>query len=203
MKPLSHLTSGDLKCVLHRSSRPTIWQSSWTRAIMTALVMLPMTITSGALAQDWASGLGTAAATGYCLSVHPYIASPTGDGFTENGFETVVSPGVAGAVRRNYVFRRGLVTGEDTAINQNCQQACAEWGKNWSGHGAPLHVRSDRISPPVPDGVGDLAGAEFQDTDFYTSPRELVTAAQGGRPRNYHESDVAQADFCCCQLLPK
>ena len=113
----------------------------------------------------------TAAAAGYCLARHPYIAAPqTGDPYTLEGFEIPGSPGIVGAVRRNFVYRRSpppALPRLDVGNSQTCQQACGQFGKLYGpGWGTALHYRSPSGSI-VADGVGDMASLVMQDYDFY------------------------------------
>jgi hypothetical protein len=144
----------------------------------------------------------TAAAMGYCLARHPYIPRDPANPYTTEGFEILSSPGVLGAVRRNYVFQRGpvSVTDPDKGQGQDCKQACMQFGLNYGANlGRPLNYR-DPAGNTVADGIGDMASLGYRDFDWYNN--QSVIAGMWGRPLNYHESDVAQADFCCCQLDP-
>jgi len=49
------------------------------------------------------------------------------------------------------------------------------------------------------DGIGDMAVFAHPDWDFYLNKE--ITAGLSGRPLNYHEADVAQADYCCCHWI--
>jgi hypothetical protein len=151
---------------------------------------------------NW-SEISTGAAAGYCLGRHPYIAPQPGGVYTAEGFEVVTSPGVAGAVRRNYVFNRRPVdfsTDTDQGGQQTCAQACSQWGLEYGSQtGKPLRFRASPESPPVADGIGDMAATAHSDADFYIEKHRVI-AGISGRPLNYQEGDVAQADFCCCQL---
>lgn len=150
--------------------------------------------------QTW-SEQTTAAAMGYCLARHPYIARSPKNPFTAEGFEILASPGVLGAVRRNYVFqRKGAAVGlPDSGQNQTCAQACSQFGLNYGSAtaGRPLMFR-DKVGNVMADGIGDMASLAYRDFDYYNN--DNVIAGMWGRPLNFHESDVAQADFCCCQL---
>lgn len=177
----------------HRISRP---------ARLSAIAALATTLAPAAPAQaqqTWTEQT-TAAVMGYCMARHPYIPRPAADPFTAEGFEILASPGVLGAVRRNYVHRRGppLATDPDAGATQSCKDACFQFGLNYGTQtGRPLHYRhpDGRLEA---DGVGDIASLGYRDHDFYAG--QNVIAGMWGRPRNYHESDVAQADLCCCQL---
>lgn len=142
----------------------------------------------------------TAAAMGYCLARHPYIPRDPANPYTAEGFEILSSPGVLGAVRRNYVFQRGPVSvaDPDKGQGQDCKQACMQFGLNYGANlGRPLYYR-DPSGNTVPDGIGDMASLGYRDFDWYNN--QSVIAGMWGRPLNYHEADVAQADFCCCEL---
>ncbi|MUG92086.1 hypothetical protein F7734_06290 [Scytonema sp. UIC 10036] len=44
----------------------------------------------------------------------------------------------------------------------------------------------------------DIASLAVQDKDFYLD--KTVVAGIWARSSTYQEADVAQADFCCCQI---
>jgi hypothetical protein len=147
----------------------------------------------------------TAAAQGYCLARHPYIAAPAATApYTAEGFEVAASPGIVAAVRRNFVYNRTRPKRGEHDIGQanSCADACQQWGQLYapSYSGAPLRYRSSDTAPPIANGVGDMASLAQSDWDFYR--RKPQVAAITGRPLNFHESDVAQADLCCCHLAP-
>jgi hypothetical protein len=153
-----------------------------------------------AMAQQTWTEQTTAAAMGYCLARHPYIPRDPANPYTAEGFEILASPGVLGAVRRNYVFGRGPVgiSDPDKGQDQTCKQACMQFGLNYGANlGRPLYYR-DPAGNTVADGIGDIASLGYRDFDWYNN--QNVIAGMWGRPLNYHESDVAQADLCCCQL---
>jgi hypothetical protein len=148
------------------------------------------------------SGLGwseqsAAAAMGYCLARHPYI--PGDDGWTAEGFETLKSPGILGAIRRNYVFERtpGSFPGNDEGNGQTCNQACGQWGRQLNSGAVPLRYRNSN-GDITNNGIGDMASTVIFDSDFYLQQPGVVVGMIA-RPLTYHEADVAQADFCCCQ----
>jgi hypothetical protein len=162
---------------------------------------------------NWADE-AAAAAAGYCLASHPYIQLPNGETYTSEGFEVLASPGVAGAVRRNYVFNRGPVDFSpkvpvDVGASQTCPQACTQWGHEYGANeqlvAAPLRIRRSPGAEPTPDGVDDLAAGVHFDADFYTYEQRVVVG-MSGRPGQTQAlgagpgAGVAQADFCCCQL---
>jgi hypothetical protein len=156
---------------------------------------------------NWAEEAAGAAA-GYCLARHPYIELPNGETYTSEGFEVVASPGVAGAVRRNYVFNRPQVDLSqrvpiDVGQEQTCAQACVQWGYEYAGDpklvAKPLHIRRKPGDQPMPDGVDDMASSAHFDTDFFTYQRRVV-AGISGRPGQTSEGVGAQSDFCCCQM---
>lgn len=147
--------------------------------------------------------MSTAAATGYCLAKHPYQYLLPGigataeypRGFTPDGYELVPSPGVVGAVRRNYVHSR--TTEIDEGASNSCPQACQQFGKYWRGNGTPLHQKLNETTI-ITSGIGDMASLAIADRDFYLGLD--VIAGIGSRGNTWHESDVAQADFCCCAV---
>ena len=51
----------------------------------------------------------------------------------------------------------------------------------------------------INDGIGDMAALTITDYDYYLN--EVVTAGIWSRGNTWHESDVAQADYCCCQII--
>jgi hypothetical protein len=164
------------------------------------LALLAVLLPVPAAAQMTWTDQTTAAAMGYCLARHPYIPRDPANPYTAEGFEILMSPGVLGAVRRNYVFNRGPVSpaDPDKGQGQDCTAACRQFGLNYGTTGGrPLGYR-DPSGRVTPDGVGDMASLGVRDNDYYLGG--TVIAGMWGRPLNYHESDVAQADFCCCQL---
>lgn len=142
--------------------------------------------------------MATAAATGYCLANHPYRTIHTGK-FTPDGYEIVSKPGIAGAVRRNFIFDRAT-TIFDKGSKNSCKTACAEFGKLYGSsiRGVPLRqkIAGGKL---VNDGIGDMASLTQNDYDFYLDKN--VTAGIWSRANTWHESDVAQADYCCCQVV--
>ncbi|MGB9366447.1 MAG: hypothetical protein WCE79_10575 [Xanthobacteraceae bacterium] len=168
------------------------------RMIVTSCVFGVASIASAGsvFAQHTWSDYSAAAAIGYCMAVHRN--GPAG-GYT-NGFENVAPPGVAGAVRRNFVYGRAALPrpSQDVAAKQTCADACVQWGKAFSGSGKPLHTGS--AATPVQSGIGDIAATALKDWDFYHPSDPPVVAGISGRPQNYQSADVAQADFCCCHL---
>jgi hypothetical protein len=146
----------------------------------------------------------TAAAMGYCLANHPYRTIHTGP-FTPDGFEIVSYPGVVGVARRNFVYDRGLSSppapgDPDAGAGNSCESACKQWGiPGFPFRGVPLkqQVAGGGV---INSGQGDLAAMATFDWDFYLSTQ--VVAGMYSRGNTWHESDVAQADLCCCQLVP-
>jgi hypothetical protein len=146
----------------------------------------------------------TAAAMGYCLANHPYQTIHTGP-FTPDGFEIASYPGVVGCARRNFVYERSVSSppalGEpDEGEGNSCVKACKQWGlPGFPFRGVPLkqQVAGGGV---INSGLGDLAAMATFDFDFYL--RTYVVAGMYSRGNTWHESDVAQADFCCCQLVP-
>jgi hypothetical protein len=149
----------------------------------------------------------TAAAVGYCLANHPYQTIHPGlnagpdypRGFTPDGFEIVPVPGVVGAVRRNFVYHRSTLL-SDEGVSNSCAQACGEFGKAYSPTGgAPLHQSVGTGGTTIIEsGLGDIAALAMVDHDFYLGKE--VVAGIWSRGNTWQESDVAQADFCCCTV---
>ena len=147
-----------------------------------------------------------AAAAGYCLAKHPYQSLLPGTdatpeyprGFTPDGYELVPSPGVVGAVRRNFVHSRSTTEIDEGTFN-SCKQACGQFGKSYepSYSGTSLHQKIGGATI-ITSGIGDMAALAIPDRDFYLS-RDVI-AGIGSRGNSWHESDVAQADFCCCAV---
>jgi hypothetical protein len=64
--------------------------------------------------------------------------------------------------------------------------------------GRPLHQKlSDGTT--ITSGIGDMASQALPDHDFYTSRKNI--SGMISRANTFHESDVAQADFCCCNVI--
>ena len=153
---------------------------------------------------NW-DGMNTAAAMGYCLAKHPYQTVYTGT-FAPDGYEIASYPGVVGCTRRNFVLERTTVStppapGDvDEGVFNSCQAACKQWGLRGGPnfHGVPLRqkIASGAV---IPSGIGDLAHQATFDVNFYTLVWEV--AAMYSTSNNWHLSDVAQADYCCCHLV--
>lgn len=143
----------------------------------------------------WSDTTTTGAAGGYCLAKHPYRTSLTGT-FTPDGYEIVSPPGIVGAVRRNFVYRRTGNT--DQGQGNSCPKACAEFGKLYgpSYKGAALRQQVAG-GATINSGIGDLGALAMPDHDYYLGKQ--VIAGVWSRGNTWHESDVAQADYCCCQ----
>lgn len=169
--------------------------------ILGFVLFLMLTNTNAAPATITFSDMTTAAATGYCLAKHPYRTIHKGQ-FTPDGYEIVSSPGVVGAVRRNFIYDRSSLDHDEGNNNASCQMACSEFGKpyNPSYTGVPLlqQVSSGDEIETINSGIGDLAAGAGIDKDFYLD--KDVVAGMWSRGNTWHESDVAQADFCCCQV---
>jgi hypothetical protein len=173
---------------------------------LTALLVLTV-ISAGALAADppaatntWDASTTTAAAMGYCLAKHPYqtLRSNNIGSFTRDGYEVVSTPGVVGAVRRNFVFDRSIDTA-DEGVKNSCKDACSEFGKLYRGlSGRPLRQKIGASGAVITSGIGDMASLVVKDIDFYLGGQ--VPAGVWSRGNTWHESDVAQSDFCCCQV---
>jgi hypothetical protein len=99
---------------------------------------------------DW-SDLTTATAAAYCIAHHPnFNLDPAA--YAPDGFETASSPGVVGAVRRNFVSTRSTLS-QDEGTNNNCEKACSEFGKGYTPNykGAALHQKyGTSAHPQVP-----------------------------------------------------
>ena len=150
---------------------------------------------------SWSDTTTTGAATGYCLAKHPYQTLYAPSTFTPDGYEIVASPGVVGAVRRNFVFDRTTDASDEGNANKTCKQACFEFGKLYSPYvGTPLR---QKVGPGgrtiINSGVGDMASLAVKDRDFYLSTDAV--AGVWSRGNTWHESDVAQSDFCCCHMV--
>ncbi|MHC5729046.1 MAG: hypothetical protein ACYT04_56335 [Nostoc sp.] len=137
----------------------------------------------------------TATAAAYCLAKHPYQTNYSGT-FTPDGYEIAVSPGLVGAVRRNFVFDRTLNT--DQGNGQTCSQACGEFGKFYSPSYTGKSLSQKVGQTTFASGLGDIASLAVKDNDFYLNTQ--VVAGIWARSSTYQEADVAQADFCCCQV---
>ena len=146
---------------------------------------------------DTWSGVTAGAAAGYCLAKHPYQSNTPGL-YTSDGYEKVRSPGVVGAVRRNYVSGR-TTTATDAGVNQTCAQACRELGKGYEpayqGRALRQQVSGGTL---ITSGIGDMASMATPDHDFYTGLKTVAGILS--RANTFHESDVAQADYCCCDV---
>ncbi|NMG18326.1 hypothetical protein [Brasilonema bromeliae] len=139
----------------------------------------------------------TATAGAYCLAKHPYLTSYSGTTFTPDGFEIATAPGLVGAVRRNFVYDRSSST-TDQGNGQTCAQACGEFGKFYSPSYKGKSLTQKVGQTTIASGLGDIASLAVQDKDFYLD--KTVVAGIWARPSTYQEADVAQADFCCCQI---
>jgi len=49
------------------------------------------------------------------------------------------------------------------------------------------------------DGLGDISATTYTDQSFYL--RTPVIAGISSRSNTWHESDVAEADMCCCHVV--
>lgn len=169
-----------------------------------AFSCLSMTVfspASHAAGAGW-SDYAIAAATGYCLARHPYVyggetvTGPSGLRYTKDGYEVIGSPGIAGAVRRNYVYNRTTTTSDEGKL-QSCQKACFQFGQLYkSTAGKPLHQLVGTIERT--DGLGDISSLALPDRSFYLGTN--VIAGFSSRSNTWHESDVAESDTCCCQV---
>ena len=146
----------------------------------------------------WSDTASTGAAMGYCLANHPYLSVHRGSKYTPDGFETVSAPGIVGAVRRNFIWDRST-DAKDQGKYNNCSQACAEFGKQYSGlNGRPLHqiLHNGTV---ITSGLGDIGSLVYRDVNFYDVNRNKHVSGMWSRGNTWHESDVAQSDYCCCQ----
>lgn len=154
---------------------------------------------------EWQAAVTTATAAAYCMAKHPYwtLASEvTADGYTRDGYQVVGAPGVVGATRRNFVYDRST-DGSDEGQKQTCDQACAQMGKLYgkSMIGQALKQKVSDGSVLINSGLGDLGVGVMRDLDFYMAPPKLVAAAVLSRANTWQDADVAQADYCCCQVV--
>ncbi len=170
------------------------------KTLIIAAVALLMSTNGHAQSGPTFSDLATPATTAYCLAKHPIQNSV--NKYTDDGYEFASpNPAIVGSVRRNFVFNRNPAdTTDPKAITQTCQQACRQMGKVYGPtyKGAALHHLAG--TTPVASGMGDMAALAMIDTDFYLNKR--VIAGQWTRVQSFQESDVAQADMCCCHVVP-
>jgi hypothetical protein len=145
--------------------------------------------------ESW-SGVTAGAATGYCLAKHPYLGGAAGS-FTDDGYEIAAVPGVVGAIRRNYVYKRTPGVADEGAA-QTCEMACRQFGTGYEPQYQGRALRLRRGETTIADGIGDMASMAVTDQDFYLN-RENVAGIRS-MSTNWHEADVAQADFCCCHV---
>lgn len=159
---------------------------------LAARLRLPVATPS---APTWSDVTTTGAAGGYCLAKHPYRTSLTGT-FTPDGYEIVSPPGIVGAVRRNFIHARSGAT--DQGQGNSCPRACAEFGKLYGPSYKGVALRQQVAGGAVINsGIGDLGALAMPDHDYYLN--KDVIAGVWSRGNTWHESDVAQADYCCCQ----
>ncbi len=177
------------------------------RVLTTAATLLALLSSTAALAADpppqpfgWSADASAATAAAYCMAKHPYnyLTSQISGKYTKDGFELVASPGVVGAVRRNFVYDRTTDT-YDEGAKQTCAQACAQFGKGWGLAGKSLRQKIGDGTVFIASGLGDLGALVMRDQDSYFGGQ--TTALIGSRANTYHESDVAQADYCCCHAM--
>ena len=150
-------------------------------------------------------GMTTAAAMGYCLANHPYRTIHAGP-FTPDGYEVASSPGVVGTTRRNFYRTRTTVTyplapgtgSTDEGDGQTCEVACKQWGLGGLPRFKGVPLRQQVPGDVIPSGIGDLAHQATFDVNFYTFDMEV--AAMYSTSNNWI-ADVAQADYCCCQMV--
>jgi hypothetical protein len=165
--------------------------------IFMALGFLALQVHASPSSPTWSAEATTGAAMGYCLAKHPYQTIHTGT-YTPDGYEIAAAPGIVGAVRRNFIYDR-TTPGVDQGVNNTCKRACAQFGKvygpTYKGYPLRQQVAGGTI---INSGVGDMAALAMPDNDYYLSTQ--VTAGIWSRGNTWHESDVAQADFCCCHV---
>jgi hypothetical protein len=176
-------------------------QSAQQSARVTGKLINPVAVTAASpLGNPTWSDYATATTTAYCLAKHP-IQTGTAK-FTHDGFEYASwNPAIVGSVRRNFMFGRdAAATSDPNGVTQTCQQACQQMGKVYepSYQGAALHRRIG--STVFASGMGDIGALAMQDKDFYLD--KTVVAGQWTRVQSFQESDVAQADMCCCHVVP-
>jgi hypothetical protein len=172
-----------------------------TRGLVLAAMSALISTTAFAQSGPTFSDLATPATTAYCLAKHPIQNSV--NKYTDDGYEFASpNPAIVGSVRRNFVFNRNPADTSDVTNAQprTCQQACRQMGKVYAPtyKGAALHHLAG--TTPVASGMGDMAALAMIDTDFYLNKR--VIAGQWTRVQSFQESDVAQADMCCCHVVP-
>lgn len=170
----------------------------FTRAL--AVLGATVLISAPSFAQSW-SDMTTATTTAYCLAKHPVQTAL--NRFTDDGYEMAsANPAIVGAVRRNFIYGRdpNAMDDETNTQNRTCSQACGEMGKlygpTYKGE-ALTHLVGNT---PVASGLGDIAALVMEDKDFYLGKR--VVSGIWTRVQSFQESDVAQADMCCCHVIP-
>lgn len=141
-----------------------------------------------------------ATAAAYCMAKHPYqlLDSQRAGLYTKDGYELVASPGVVGAVRRNFMLDRGTDQ-QDEGANQTCAKACTQFGKAWNMVGKSLRQKVGDGTVLIPSGLGDVGALVMNDQDFYLGGQTV--GAVGSRGNTWQSSDVAQADYCCCHAV--
>lgn len=127
------------------------------------------------------------------------VFNQAGGAYTADGYETVGSPGIIGAVRRNFVWERKDAS-VDEGAQQSCAMACAQFGKAYEPTyvGYPLHQKVGG-GGIITSGLGDLGAMAYQDVDYYYGNTKKIVGTSS-RANTWHESEVAQADYCCCQV---
>jgi hypothetical protein len=146
------------------------------------------------------SDYATATTTAYCLAKHP-IQTGTAK-YTHDGYEYASwNPAIVGSVRRNFMYGRdSAATSDPNAVTQTCQQACGQMGKLYEPTYKGAALTRKVGTTVVSSGMGDIAALAMQDKDFYLGT--TVVAGQWTRVQSFQESDVAQADMCCCHVVP-
>jgi hypothetical protein len=143
----------------------------------------------------------TGAAAGYCLAKHPTstLNSNRLNGYTRDGYEIAGPPGIVGAVKRSFIFDR-TTDAADEGEKNTCPKACGELGKLYGGGvtGRSLKRKVNDGKTILTSGIGDLGSLVAKDLESYTG--NFTPQAAWGWSSSYIEEDVAQSDYCCCQL---
>jgi hypothetical protein len=148
----------------------------------------------------WAADATGATAAAYCMAKHPYqvLTSQTVGRYTKDGYELVGSPGVVGTVRRNFVYDRSTDAADEGGV-QTCAQACAQFGKPWGLVGKSLRQKVGDGNTLIASGLGDLGALVGYDQDHAMGGQS--PGLIGSRANTWQQSDVAQADYCCCHAV--
>lgn len=178
-----------------------------TRLLAPVVAWLCLGLSSAVLAADpppapigWSADVSGATAAAYCMAKHPYqaLASQTVGRYTKDGYELVGAPGVVGTARRNFVYDRST-DASDEGGQQSCAQACAQFGKPWGLEGKSLRQKVGDGSTLIASGLGDLGALIGNDQDHAMGGQS--PGMIGSRANTWQQSDVAQADYCCCHAV--